>query len=88
MNNTHQLGLSWIMYATDNRDVLVQNQNLGGPGGVPGSWATGFRTWTFAPDNTNVACLTDPTYAKPGEYISKNKNIFKCPADHFVSPYH
>ena len=87
MSNTHQLALAWIMYAMDNRDTLVPNQNLGAPGGVPGSWATGFLTWTLASDNTNLAYLTDPTFAKLGEYIAKNKNIFKCPADHFVSPY-
>ena len=32
INNTRQLLLAWIMYAHDNHDILVQNQNLGGPG--------------------------------------------------------
>jgi type II secretory pathway pseudopilin PulG len=42
MNNTLQLVMAWIMYAQDNREVLVENQNLGAPGEALGSWITGF----------------------------------------------
>src|SRR5437016_11648786 len=54
MNNTRQLTLAWIMYADENNGVLVQNQNLGGPGLVQGSWITGFLTWQIDTDNTNI----------------------------------
>jgi prepilin-type N-terminal cleavage/methylation domain-containing protein/prepilin-type processing-associated H-X9-DG protein len=86
MSNTRQLGLAWIMYAGDNQDTLVPNQNLGGPGSVLGSWTTGFLTWTTASDNTNVAFLTDPQFSRLATYYAKSKNILKCPADHFISP--
>src|SRR3569833_343019 len=86
MGNTHQLALAWIMYAGDNQDNLVPNQNLGGPGSVIGSWTTGFLTWTTASDNTNIAFLTDPQFSKLAAYYAKNRNLLKCPADHFISP--
>jgi prepilin-type N-terminal cleavage/methylation domain-containing protein/prepilin-type processing-associated H-X9-DG protein len=85
MNNTRQLALAWIMYAGDNNEVLVQNQNLGAPGSVENSWITGFLTWTTAGDNTNLAYLLDPKYAKLAPFCGSTKNVYKCPADKFVS---
>src|SRR5262245_13877341 len=85
MNNTRQLSLAWIMYATDSNDGLVANQNLGGPGSVLNSWITGFLTWTTASDNTNIAFITDPNYARLSKYMSASKNSYKCPADKFIS---
>src|SRR5437899_2604506 len=64
MNNTRMLCLAWLMYTHENNDVLVQNQNLGGPGNVENSWLTGFLTWTTASDNTNLNYVLDPKYAK------------------------
>jgi prepilin-type N-terminal cleavage/methylation domain-containing protein/prepilin-type processing-associated H-X9-DG protein len=85
MNNTRQLVLAWVMYADDNGSTLVQNQNLGSPGSVENSWITGFLTWTTATDNTNLLYLTDDRYAKLARYIAKSRNVYKCPADSFVS---
>jgi prepilin-type N-terminal cleavage/methylation domain-containing protein/prepilin-type processing-associated H-X9-DG protein len=86
MNNTRQLVVAWAMYGDDNGGTLVENQNLGAPGSVENSWITGFLTWTTANDNTNLSFLTEERYAKLARYIAKNKNIYKCPADVFVSP--
>jgi prepilin-type N-terminal cleavage/methylation domain-containing protein/prepilin-type processing-associated H-X9-DG protein len=86
MNNTRTLALAWLMYALDNNDRLVENQNLGMPGEALGSWITGFLTWDLASDNTNLDYVLDPEYAKLAEYISKARNVYKCPADRFVSP--
>jgi len=85
LNNTRQLALTWLMYAEDHQDTLVQNQNLGGPGSVENSWITGFLTWTTASDNTNLLFLMEDRYAKLARYLAKNKNIFKCPADIYLS---
>ncbi len=85
MNNTRSLGLAWLMYAHDNNDRLVENQNLGGPGSVENSWITGFLTWTTAGDNTNLAYVLDPKYAKLAQFIGGAKNVYKCPADKSVS---
>ncbi len=86
MNNTRSLALAWLMYAHDANDVLVENQNLGGPGSVSNSWVTGFLTWTTAGDNTNLVYLLDEKYAKLAKYLGAAKNVYKCPADHAVSP--
>jgi prepilin-type N-terminal cleavage/methylation domain-containing protein len=85
MNNTKQLGLAWTMYSHDNNDQLVQNQNLGGPGQVKGSWITGFLTWGADGDNTNVLYLLDEKWAKLAPLLGQTKNIYKCPADIFLS---
>jgi len=85
MNNTRQLVLAWIMYAHDNNDSLVENQNLGGPGEARGSWITGFLTWSDAIDNTNLNYILDAKYARLAEYLAKTRNVYKCPADKFVS---
>jgi prepilin-type N-terminal cleavage/methylation domain-containing protein/prepilin-type processing-associated H-X9-DG protein len=86
LNNTRQLGLGWLMYADDHGGKLVQNQNLSGPGSVENSWVTGFLTWTVAPDNTNILYLLEERYSKLARYIAGNRNVYKCPADVFVSP--
>src|SRR5262245_58379733 len=85
MNNTRTLGLAWLMYAHDCNDVLVPNQNLGAPGNVQGSWVTGFLTWTAANDNTNLNYVLEERYAKLARYMGSAKNVYKCPADRFVS---
>jgi len=85
MNNTKQLGLAWTMYTHDNNDQLVQNQNLGGPGQVTGSWVTGFLTWGADADNTNTLYLLNEKWAKLAPFFGQAKNIYKCPADIFVS---
>jgi prepilin-type N-terminal cleavage/methylation domain-containing protein/prepilin-type processing-associated H-X9-DG protein len=85
LSNTKQLALGWVMYANDNNDSVVENMNLGGPGSVEGSWITGFLTWTTAKDNTNLAFVLDPKYSKLAEYVGVTKNIYKCPADKYVS---
>ncbi|MCW5557252.1 MAG: type II secretion system protein [Verrucomicrobiae bacterium] len=85
LNNTKQLTLAWIMYASENGERLVENQNLSGPGNVLNSWITGFLTWTTASDNTNVAFITDPKYAKLATYMSHSRTSYKCPADRFIA---
>jgi prepilin-type N-terminal cleavage/methylation domain-containing protein/prepilin-type processing-associated H-X9-DG protein len=85
MGNTRQLMLAWVMYAHDHDDRLVENQNLGGPGEARGSWITGFLTWDAANDNTNLNYILDARYARLADYLAKTRNIYKCPADRFVS---
>jgi len=68
--------LADLMYTHDNNDFLIDG----------GSWYGGqWLTWTTAADNTNVNMLINPTNNPLAKYIARNKNIFKCPADHFVS---
>jgi hypothetical protein len=77
------------MYAEDNSDKLVPNiQGGGAVGGGSGAaaWASGWLDWTTRTDNTNVAFLIDPKYALLAPYVKGATNLFKCPADRFLSP--
>jgi prepilin-type N-terminal cleavage/methylation domain-containing protein/prepilin-type processing-associated H-X9-DG protein len=94
MNNTKQLMLAWHMYNLDNDDKIVMsfhgNMAQGGaaaanPNNAP--WVEGWLDWTTSTrDNTNVQFLIDPKYSKLAIYFGNAKNIFKCPADHYLSP--
>jgi len=90
MNNLRQVMLAWQMYNLDNRDQIVQSYHGGGtaafaanPANAP--WVIGWLDWTISPDNTNVLYLIDPKYSKLAQYFGKSKNVFKCPADHYLS---
>jgi prepilin-type N-terminal cleavage/methylation domain-containing protein len=92
MNNTRQVMLGWHMYNSDNNDRLVGafhgGQAQGGAGAlVQGQfpWVSGWLDWLTGSDNTNVIFLTDKKYAKLAPYIANSKNVFKCPADIYLS---
>ena len=88
MNNSKQLGLAWIMYAHDNNDFLVPNQNgatVDGNSSAQGSsFVGGYLDWTTSQENTNTLYLTDGRYSRLASY-SKTQNIYRCPADKFLS---
>ncbi|MDB6123876.1 MAG: hypothetical protein JWQ71_2869 [Pedosphaera sp.] len=87
MNNKKQLGLAWIMYAGDNSEKLVLNQDwpqLATPS-VP-SWAYGILTWNANPQNTNTLNLTDEANALLGTYAASAVKIYRCPTDKYLSP--
>jgi len=96
MNNTKQLTLAWLMYATDNNDTLCPNRDGGDVQGWQGatanwtkavpysqlSWAGGWED--FQPnvaDNTNIFNLING--AMGGQYTSRSTGIYHCPADKF-----
>lgn len=79
LNNTRQLGLTWLMYAEDNRDRLVVNGGSQGEG-----WASGWQDWTLSSDNTNVLLVAGPK-ALLAPYTQRNVGVFKCPADRYLS---
>ncbi len=92
MNNTRQIMIAWHMYALDNNDRLVMSfhggEAMGGtaannPKNAP--WVEGWLTWDLMQDNTNVLYLIDPKYSKLAQYFGNSKNVYKCPADHFLS---
>jgi prepilin-type N-terminal cleavage/methylation domain-containing protein len=89
LNNNRELDIAWLMYAHDNSDHLVPNQNEFAPhsGQAPGSWICGFMDWTATDsDNTNLDLLLNPTNALLASYFGKQKNIYLCPADNYRSP--
>jgi prepilin-type N-terminal cleavage/methylation domain-containing protein/prepilin-type processing-associated H-X9-DG protein len=86
MNQSHQLGLAWIMYSGDHADALVTNYRNSQRGG----WVNGVMSFATADtDNTNTALLaTMPANLPPllGPYLSGNYAIFHCPADTSQAP--
>jgi prepilin-type N-terminal cleavage/methylation domain-containing protein len=86
-NNGRQLLLAWLQYAHDNEDRLVLNQNLNPfEVGYSNSWVNGWLDWSSWSDNTNLAFLMDEGWAKLARYTGASKNIYKCPADIYLSP--
>ena len=91
LNNTRQLMVGWQMYAHDNADVLVPAlQGSAAKGGLPDphyglGWIAGYMDWTIDPNNTNLLFLTSDKFCRLGSYLSHSRNIFKCPADHYLS---
>ncbi len=92
MNNTKQIMLAWQMYNGDNNDRIVHSYHGGASqGGAIASdtraapWVVGWLDWTTSTDNTNILFLVDDKYSKLGRYFAKSKNVFKCPADKYVS---
>jgi prepilin-type N-terminal cleavage/methylation domain-containing protein/prepilin-type processing-associated H-X9-DG protein len=89
MNNTKQLMLANHMYQGDNNDKFPGAYH---GGFVPTAtsrerpWVTGWIDWSTSSDVTNVQYLLDPRYAVLAQYFSNSKNIYKCPADKFLSP--
>ena len=91
LNHHRQLCDAWRMYAEDNSDKLVPNVQGGAALGGAGDptfgmgWVEGWLDWTTRTDNTNVAFLINPKYARLASYVNGANNLFKCPADRFLS---
>jgi prepilin-type N-terminal cleavage/methylation domain-containing protein len=89
MNNTKQLMLANHMYQGDNNDKFPGAYHGGfqpGANARERPWVTGWLDWGTSSDNTNTIFLLDPRYAVLANYFANAKNIYKCPADKFVSP--
>ena len=84
MNNTKQVMLCYLMYAHDQNEKAVDAANwlaMKIPAGPGGSWLD----WVATPINTNALALTDPANCVLAPYLSRAKNVFKCPADTYLS---
>ena len=76
MSNNKQVGLAWLMYATDNDGYLAGS--LGGRGKI---WVPGHLDFSSRKDNVDPGLLLDPKRgALLGKYL-QNADVFKCPAD-------
>jgi prepilin-type N-terminal cleavage/methylation domain-containing protein/prepilin-type processing-associated H-X9-DG protein len=85
MNNTKQLCIAWIMYASDNHDQLVINTDWNMPfNGLP-SWVSGLMDWSLSNQNTNTRNLTDSTLSLLGSYCGNSQRIYWCPTDTYLS---
>ncbi|MSU36645.1 MAG: type II secretion system protein [Pedosphaera sp.] len=76
MSNTRQVMLGYLMYAQDSSDRVVNAQEW-----IGASWLD----WGTSSDNTNLTVLLDDKLGRLAKYFGKARNIYKCPADRFVS---
>lgn len=86
MNNTRQLMLGWIMYASDNEDQTCPVEILGGAPPPPTTdspqyWVGGSMASYFSSTNTLTITLG------LGYQYTKNINAYHCPADVSVQGY-
>lgn len=87
MSNTKQLGLAWQMYATDHNDKVVNNFGVQETmrtiaNKTYQTWCVNNMSWGTETDNTNTVLVTQGLMAK---YVSANHQIYKCPADVYLS---
>jgi prepilin-type N-terminal cleavage/methylation domain-containing protein len=90
MNKSRQLMLAWQLYNTDNIDKMPAAYH-GGNAQNPvindklAPMMVGWLDWDTRGDNTNTLYLTDRRYASLGPYTGGSAQLFKCPADKFLS---
>jgi prepilin-type N-terminal cleavage/methylation domain-containing protein len=90
LNNLRQMGLAWVMYATDNNDKIPPNNGNDQNGWVPGmpfypeTWCAGWLdAATSATDNTNVLYLLR-SHIYPN---LTSLNVWRCPADKSMTKF-
>lgn len=90
MNNSRQLMLGWIQYYMDSNDQLVYN--FGGLAVANEekkqtyrNWVNDFMTWQPKDSLGNWVTNTDGITMAPFYKYAGNVNVYKCPADHYVS---
>jgi len=80
LSNQRQLAITWVLYSTDNNDVLVPNgAQQPGSGQREILWVLG-DYHNFLSAFTNEIYLLDPKYAAFARYL-KTKGVYKCPSD-------
>lgn len=88
MNNTKQLMLATTMYVGDNEDRFpgnIHSPSTFTPDDPRRPWLSGWLDWTRQDGNTNTMYLLHPRFSSLAPYFASAKNVFKCPADKFVS---
>ncbi|HWQ90123.1 MAG TPA: prepilin-type N-terminal cleavage/methylation domain-containing protein, partial [Clostridia bacterium] len=88
LNNSKQLILAAIAYGTDSADKFpgVIHSQASVMNDVRKPWVSGWLDWSVNGDNTNVFFLTDERFSSLALYYGRQKNIFHCPADNYLSP--
>ncbi|HEX3628290.1 MAG TPA: prepilin-type N-terminal cleavage/methylation domain-containing protein [Verrucomicrobiae bacterium] len=80
LNNHRQLGLAWIMYAGDNKDMSCLNAE-GAVGSTAPNWVLGWEDFTADnTQNTNVDMIRQGLLGP----FAQNITIYKCPNDTYL----
>ncbi len=90
LSNLKQMGLAWVMYATDNGERIPPNNGNDQSGFIanvtphyPNTWVAGWLEFNGTPDNTNTLFLTR-SHLHP---FLNTLGVWKCPADQSVSKH-
>jgi prepilin-type N-terminal cleavage/methylation domain-containing protein/prepilin-type processing-associated H-X9-DG protein len=91
MNNARQLMLGWIQYYGDNNDQLVYNFGQPYPAIEESkktyrSWVNNIMSWKLTDFAGNRVDNVDGITLAPFFKYTGSLSIYRCPADHFVSP--
>ena len=86
MNNTKQLMLGWLMFATDNEDRLMPN-GAAVSGYTSSHWVAGNIGWdtTTPSDMNDTKILMDSEKSVMAAFVSSTA-VYKCPSDVYSSP--
>jgi len=80
LNNHRQLGLAWIVYAGDNKDMSCLNAQ-GAVGSTAPNWVLGWEDFTADnTQNTNVDMIRQGLLGP----FAQNITIYKCPNDTYL----
>jgi prepilin-type N-terminal cleavage/methylation domain-containing protein len=77
-NNIKQLELAWLMYADDNRGLLVNNCSMVDTRSYRQSWVNNIQDWNMSVENTNADFVRS---GKLAIYVNNNVRLYKCPTD-------
>lgn len=90
LNNGKQVMIAWRMYPDDNSDKLPGNFGVDNTTTDARStalekstWIANVMDWSVNPMNTNIALIKS---SQLSPYMSGSVNVYKCPADNFLSP--
>ena len=89
LSNTKQLMIAWRMYPEDQSDKLVPNFGVNNTADEASSrslekntWIANNMDWSANPINTNLILIKQSLLSP---YLSGSINIYKCPADSYLS---
>jgi prepilin-type N-terminal cleavage/methylation domain-containing protein/prepilin-type processing-associated H-X9-DG protein len=85
LSNKRQLIMAWIMYASDNNDVLVYNADESATVNGTPSWIPQncYMDWKISSDDTNITFLQTNQLAP---YCAQQYSLYVSPGDIFLSP--
>jgi len=93
MNNNKQLLIAWHLYAGDFNDTCCNNFTIPDTmtairNGKFNNWVNNVMVWDFG-DPMMAQSVTNVDWVRNGvlsRYTTAALGVYKCPADHFVSP--
>jgi prepilin-type N-terminal cleavage/methylation domain-containing protein/prepilin-type processing-associated H-X9-DG protein len=93
LNNTKQLTVAWLTYLGDNNDKVANNFGWGATDNALvhetfDNWVNNVMTWNASGSADDVSVTNSAWVANGvlGQYTAGPIGVYKCPADHYLSP--